>query len=162
MLLPQKTLSLIASFLSLFETALISVSLIGFGDKLNECLTSTLPGTKTPSVVKSHGPAEFERSLATPTVQIILRHDFRTILDFLLMNLRTALDRDWLQNLTLLHKVFHFLHKSFMLVRSSFNFSFYFSMFFDWNTRNLQTHRDFVEQLGTRTRPLASTGIPLP
>ena len=122
MLLPRKILSLVASFLSLFETAPTCVSLIGFGAKLNECLTSTLPAAKPPSVVPSYGPAEFERSLATPTVQIIERHDFRTILDFLLMKLRTALDRDWLQNLTLLHQVLYFPIFS-IPAHSSFRFS---------------------------------------
>ena len=49
---------------------------------------------------------DFERCLATPTAQIIERHDFRTILDFLLMKLRTALNKDWLQSVPILHKVF--------------------------------------------------------
>ena len=105
-LLPRKIFSLIASFLGLFETMPTCVAIIGFDDKLNECLTSSLPGDKPPTVVNSYGPTELERSLITSTVQIIERHDFRTILDFLLMKLRTALDQDWLQNLALLHKVF--------------------------------------------------------
>ena len=110
MLLLRKILSLVASFLSLFETAPTCVSLIGFGNKLKDCLTSSLPGVKALSIVISFGPAEFERSVATPTVQIIQHHDFRTILDFLLMKLRTALDREWLQNLTQLHKVVYLPH----------------------------------------------------
>ena len=104
-LLPRNIFSLIASFLGLFETVPTCVALIGFDDKLNEYLFSSLPGVRPPSVVNSYGPTEFERRLITPTVPIIKRHDFRTILDFLLMKLRTALDRDWLQNLVLLHKV---------------------------------------------------------
>ena len=105
LLLPRKILSLVSSFLSLFETAPNCVSLIGFGNKLNDCLSSCLPGLKPPSIVNSFGPNEFERTLAVPTARIIERHDCRSILDFLLMKLRTALDKDWLQKLPLLHKV---------------------------------------------------------
>ena len=107
LLLPRKILSLVASFLGLFEELPICVSLTGFEDKLNECLSTCLTGTATTSIVSSFGPPEFERYLAIPTAQIIERHDFRTILDFLLMKLRTALDKDWLQSLPVLHKVFH-------------------------------------------------------
>ena len=109
LLLPRKILSLVSSFLSLIETAPNCVSLIGFGDKLNDCLSSCLPGLKPPSIVNCFGPNEFERNLAAPTARIIERHDFRSILDFLLMKLRTALDKNWLQNLPLLHKVVCFL-----------------------------------------------------
>ena len=107
LLLPRRILSLVASFLSLFEELPVCVSLIGFEDKLSECLGSCLSGTKAPSVVNTFGVKDFERCLATPTAQIIERNDFRTILDFLLMKLRTALDKDWLQSLPILHKVYH-------------------------------------------------------
>ena len=105
-LLPR-VLSLVASFLGLFEMLPVCVSLIGFEDKLNECLGSCLSATKTPSVVNTFGVNNFERCLATPTAQLIERHEFRKILDFLLMKLRTALDKDWLQSLPISHKVFH-------------------------------------------------------
>ena len=86
------------------------VALIDFSEKLSECLSSCLPGKQQSSVVSSYGPEEFEKTLALPTSQIIERHDFRTILDFLLMKLRTALDRDWLKKLPLLHKVIKILY----------------------------------------------------
>ena len=99
LLLPRKILSFVSPFLSLFETAPNCVSLIGFVDKLNDCLSSCLPGSKPPSIVNCFGPNEFERTLAVPTARIIERHVFRSKLDFLLMKLRTALDKDWLQKL---------------------------------------------------------------
>ena len=105
MLLPRKTLSIISSFISLFEEAAICTALIDFGDKLGDCLSNCLPGNQHISVINTFGPEELERSLAVPTTQIIERHDFRTILDYLLMKLRTALDRDWLKKLPLLHEV---------------------------------------------------------
>ena len=109
MLLPRKVLSLVSSFLSLFEIPPSCLTLIGVGEKLDDCLTSSLPGSKRPSIVNPFGPRGLETSLALPTAQIIERHDFRTIRDFLLMKLRTALDKDWLQNLPILHKVLYFL-----------------------------------------------------
>ena len=100
----------VSSFISLFEEAPSCVALIDFSEKLSECLSNCLLGKQQSSVVSSYGPEEFEKSLAFPTSQIIERHDFRTILDFLLMKLRTALDRDWLKKLPLLHKVIKILY----------------------------------------------------
>ena len=92
MLLPRRILNLLASFLSLFETPPSCIALIGVDEKLVDCFQNSLPGTKKPFSVKTYEPVEFESSLALPTAQIIERHDFRSILDFLLMKMRTALD----------------------------------------------------------------------
>ena len=73
--------------------------MIGVGEKLTDCLQNNLPGAKKPFFVQAYKPIDFESSLALPTAQMIERHDFRTILDFLLMKLRTSLDRDWIQKL---------------------------------------------------------------
>ena len=105
LLIPRKILSLIASFVSLFESPPPCLSLNGMGEKLNSCLSSELPGRQRPFIVNNFGPEEIERCLALPTAKIIERHDFRTIVDFLLTKLRTALDKNWLQSLPLLHKV---------------------------------------------------------
>ena len=114
LLIPNKVLGLVSSFNTLFESPPNCVCLVGMGDKLNQCFTSALPGTKRPNLAHSFGPTDFEKCLAASTVNITERHDFRSILDFLLMKLRTSLDRDWLQSLPLLHKVlsFHLLFHS--------------------------------------------------
>ena len=114
-LIPRRILDLISSFLSLLEQPPSCISVLGGGDKLGNCLASTLPGNRRPKIVKTYGPADFEKSLEKPTTQIIERHDFRSILDYLLMKLRTALDRDWLHSLPTLHKVGIFL-RAFVLV----------------------------------------------
>ena len=75
------------------------------GDKLGECVSTCLPGKQQPANIQAFSPEEFERCLSVPTAQILERHNFRTILDFMLMKLRTALVRDWLKKLPLLHKV---------------------------------------------------------
>ena len=114
-LIPRRILDLISSLLSLLEQPPSCISVPGGGDKLGNSLASTLPGTRRPKIVKTYGPGDFEKSLEKPTAQIIERHDFRSILDYLLMKLRTALDRDWLHSLPTLHKVGIFL-TAFVLV----------------------------------------------
>ena len=105
LLFPRKVMTLVSSFLSLFDAPPDCIARIGVGEKLDECLASTLPGIKRASIVNTFGPTELESTLAEPTAQIIEQHDSKTILDFLLMKLRTALDRDWLQSLPILNKV---------------------------------------------------------
>ena len=104
-LIPRRVLDLISSFLSLLEQPPPCISVLGVGDKLCNCLVSTLPGSRRPKFVNIYGLDEFERSLEMPTAQIIQRHDFRSILDYLLMKLRTALARDWLHSSPTLQKV---------------------------------------------------------
>ena len=123
--LPRKIITIVASFLTLFEVMPSCVCLIGFGDKLVDCFTTCLPGLKPPSAINSFGPNEFERTLTGPTTQVIERHDYRSILDYLLMKLRTALDKDWLHKLPLLHKVISFL----LFFRQRLKLSLYFIPF---------------------------------
>ena len=104
-LVPKKILILISSLLSLFESPPNCISLVDMEEKLSSCLISVLNCDPKPSIVNSFSPAEFEKCLATPTAKIIERHDFRTNIDYLLLKLRTALDRDWVHSLPVLHKV---------------------------------------------------------
>ena len=72
---------------------------------LGDCLSYCLSGKQQPANAGTFNPEEFEQCLSIPTAQIIELYDYRTILGFLLMKLRTELDRDWLKKLPLLHKV---------------------------------------------------------
>ena len=105
MLLPRKVLSLVSSFLSLFDVVASCLDLVNLGDKLGDFLSTCLPGKQPPTVLRPFGPEEFEKSLALPTSQIIERLDYRNILDFLLIKLRTALEKDWLQIIPSLYKI---------------------------------------------------------
>ena len=105
MILPHKITKFISCFLCLFETFPTCVAVINVGDKLGECLSTCLHGKQLPANIRAFNPGEFERCLLISTTQLLERHDFRTILDFLVMKLRTALDRDWQKKLPLLHKV---------------------------------------------------------
>ena len=104
-LVPKKMMGVVASFLSLFDVHPSCICLIDCPESLNSCFKASLPGCLRPTSVNGFGPSESERCLSLPTSRILERHDYRTILDFLLMKLRTALDRDWLQSLPTLHKV---------------------------------------------------------
>ena len=104
-LFPKRLLTVISSFLSLFETAPSFIELTGCPDRLDCSLTSALPGNLRPYAINYFGPKDLERCLSLPTSRILERHDFRFILDYLLMKLRTALDREWQQALPVLHKV---------------------------------------------------------
>ena len=69
-LIPRKILSLIASFISLFETAPPCISLIGLGERLSLCLSTTSPGHPRPIIINNFGEDEFERCLALPTPKL--------------------------------------------------------------------------------------------
>ena len=105
LLIPKRILSVITAFVSLFEKPPSYVGLIGSPDRLETCLVNSLPGKLRPTAVSGFRPNDLEKSLSLPTSKILERHDFRSILDYLLMKLRTALDREWLQSLPILHKV---------------------------------------------------------
>ena len=109
MLLPREILALTSFFLSLFEVPPPCAAIVGAGEKLSAGLPSVLQGEMKTSIVYTFGPGELEQVLASPTAKIIERHDYRCILDFLLMKLRTALDQKWLQSLPTLYKVTFFL-----------------------------------------------------
>ena len=107
LLLPKKLLSLLSSDFSLSENPPSCLILINFDERVATCLNRSLPGKCRLMVINWFGVTELEKCLAMPTSKILERHDFRTILDFLLMKLRTAMDQEWLQSIPVLHKV-HF------------------------------------------------------
>lgn len=113
-LVPKITLKLIASFYSLFEKSPACLSVVGFDDKLYSSLSS-YSKLKKKKIMRSptFKPKDLEKSLLLPSVKILDRYDYRSILDFLLLKLRTALDNDWLQSLPDLHKASFFSSFSF-------------------------------------------------
>ena len=92
-LIPKKMMGVVSSFLSLFENHPSCVCLVDCPDRLTTCFKTFLPGSLRPTSVNGFGTNELERCLSLPTSRILERHDYRTILDFLLMKLRTALER---------------------------------------------------------------------
>ena len=95
---PKKILTLISSYLSLFESPPSCLSLFNFDVRLGTSLIASLPGIKRPMIVSGFGPMELEKCLAMPTSRNLERHNSRTLLDFLLLKLRTALDQELLTN----------------------------------------------------------------
>ena len=109
-LLPKKILTFISFYLSLFESPPSCLSLVNFDEQLGAKLFASFRGRKRLMVVSGFGPMDLEKCLAMPTSRILERHNFRTILAFLLMKLRTTLDQEWSQAIPDLHKVWHFPH----------------------------------------------------
>ena len=56
-------------------------------------------------IVPNFSYEELYKTLAGPTIKILDRNDFRSVIKFLLMKLHSALDSDWLSNLPELRKV---------------------------------------------------------
>ena len=104
-LIPKRMMGTIAAFLGLFDSPPSCVCLVDCPEKLCTCLKTSLPGKLNSASVNVFNQAELARCLSFPTSRILEGHDYRTILDFLLMKLRTALERDLLQSLPTLHKV---------------------------------------------------------
>ena len=123
LLIPKRVLELVSCFYSLFETVPSCVAVKDFSEKLSSSLPCVMPALKKPSKVNTFGPTELESCLSLPSSQILDRYDFRSILDYLLLKLRSGLDNDWLQNLPVLHKVY-FMFISFHSPFISFSFSF--------------------------------------
>ena len=113
-LIPKRLMGTISAFLGLFDSPPSCVCLVDCPEKLCTCLKTSLPGKLNSASVNGFNQAELERCLSIPTSRVLERHDYRTILECLLMKLRTALDRDWLQSLPTLHKV----HKSLSAVQN--------------------------------------------
>ena len=110
LLMPKNILVTISSFINLFETAPSCVSVFDCNAKLETCLIYTLPRQLQPSALCSFGADELERCQAVSTAKILEGHDFRTVLDFFLMKLRTELDKDCRLAIPVLHKVILFSH----------------------------------------------------
>ena len=120
-LIPKRMMGTVAAFLGLFDSPPFCVCLVDCPEKLCTCLKTSLPRKLKSASVDEFNQAELEQCLSIPTSRILERHDYRTIL----MKLRTALDRDWLQSLPTLHKV----HKSLSVVQN-LQVTWWFLMFY--------------------------------
>ena len=101
-LVPKRTTGVISSYLALFDSPPSWICLVDCPDRLCACFQASFSGKLKSSSVCGFNYTELERCLSTPTSRMLERHDYRTIL---LMKLRTALDRAWLQCLASLYKV---------------------------------------------------------
>ena len=105
---PKEILQLISSFLAVFPTIPPLYSLLGFDGRMSKSITSELVQVPTVCVVPTFSYEDLDRVLAGPTIKILDRYDYHSVLQFLLMKLRTASGSLWLNELSELRKVSFF------------------------------------------------------
>ena len=97
---------IISSFCALLDKEVHLLFLSGFSRRLAWTISRVLPQHKRICSTLKFGPEDIEELLFVPTVQILDRFDFRSVLDFLLLRLRSACGSSWLSSLPNFEKVY--------------------------------------------------------
>ena len=100
-----KVLDAIFSFLAVTSNPPTVFSLLGFDGRVSKTLTTELDQFTPVCIVAIFGYEDLYKMLAGPCIKILDRYDIHSVLQFLLMNLRTALGSAWLNNLQELREV---------------------------------------------------------
>ena len=95
-----KVLDAISSFLAVTSNPRTVFSLLGFDGRTTELDQST-----PICIVATFGYEDLYKMLAGPCIKILDRYEIHSVLQFLLMKLRTALGSAWLNNLQELREV---------------------------------------------------------
>ena len=101
----SKVLDAISSFLAVTSNLPIVFSLLGFDGRVSKTLTTELDQSTTICIVATFGYEDLYKMLAGPCIKILDRYDIHSVLQFLLMKLRTTLGSAWLNNLQELREV---------------------------------------------------------
>ena len=101
----KKAIQVVSSYLSVPSKPPLVYSLLGFDARSAKTLTVELNQIPSICVVPTFGHCDLYKVLAGPTVKILDRFDYHSILQFLLMKLKTALEAAWLNNNPELRKV---------------------------------------------------------
>ena len=105
LLTARKTLEIVSSFLATSSKNPRIYSLLGFDARSSKAMVTELQQSPEICIVPNFSYEELYKTLAGPTIKILDRYDFRSVVQFLLMKLHSALDSDWLSNLPELRKV---------------------------------------------------------
>ena len=106
---PSALIPHLGSLFPLVEQDVHLLFLSGFSHLLGWAISRVLPQHKKICSTPKFDPDDLERVLLIPSVQVLDRFDFRSVLDFLLMRLRSACGSSWLSALPEFQKVmFHF------------------------------------------------------
>ena len=101
----KKALEVISCFLAVSSNPPIIHSLIGFDGRTVKTLVTEMSQFPRACAVPIFSHEDLYKILAWPTVRILDRYELQSVLQFLLMKLRTALDLAWVNNLPELRKV---------------------------------------------------------
>ena len=106
---------IISSFFALLDKEVHLLFLSGFSRRLAWTISRVLPQHKRICSTPKFSPEDLEDLLLVPTVQILDRLDFRSVLDFLLLRLRSACGSSWLSSLPNFEKVYllYFIFQTF-------------------------------------------------
>ena len=94
----KKALQVVCSYLSVPSKPPPVYSLFGFDAQSAKTLTVEINQIPSVCVVPTFGHCDLYKVLAGPTVKILDRFDYHSILQFLLMKLKPALEAAWLNN----------------------------------------------------------------
>ena len=100
---------IISSFFALLDKEVHLLFLIGFSRRLAWTISRVLPQHKRICSTPKFGPEDLEDLLLVPTVQILDRLDFRSVLDFLLLRLRSACGSSWLSFFQILKRFIFYI-----------------------------------------------------
>ena len=101
----KEAFEVISCFLAAPSNPPVIHSLIGFDNRTAKTLVTELNQVAPACSVPTFTHEDLYKVLAGPTVEILDRYDNHSVLQFLLMKLRTALDLTWVNNLPELRKV---------------------------------------------------------
>ena len=113
---PKWILQNVCSFLAVFPAIPPLLSLSGFDSRTSKSLVTELFQAPAVCIVPTFSFEDLDKALAGPTVKILDRYGYHSVLQFLLMKLRTASGSVWLIDLPELRKVQIFLN--YVLYRS--------------------------------------------
>ena len=99
-------LTIIRSFFALLDKEVHLLFFSGFSRRLAWTISRVLPQHKRICSTPKFGPEVLEQLLVVPTVQILDRFDFRSVLDFLLLRLRSACGSSWISSLPNFEEVY--------------------------------------------------------
>ena len=102
---PKWILQVVCSFLAVFTAIPPLHSLSGFDGRTSKSLVTELVQAPAVCIVPTFSFEDLDKALAGPTVKILDRYDYHSVLQFLLMKLRTATGSEWLNDLPELRKV---------------------------------------------------------
>ena len=96
---PGSLLSLLSGFFAIAEKDAHLLFLTGFDPRITWTVSRALPQRRRICSIPQFDAEDLVRMMLVPSVQILDRFDFRSLLDFLLLRLRSACDSSWMSSL---------------------------------------------------------------
>ena len=105
LMIAKEVLQIVSSFLAAFPSVPPLHLLLGFDGRTTKTIITESVQVPSVCVVPTFSHEDLDKLLAGPTVKILDRYNYHSVLQFLLMKLRTASGSTWLNDLPELRKV---------------------------------------------------------